>query len=49
MLTKGHCHPRLVAALTEQASKLDLSSRAFYSAKFGEFAEYATEFFGYER
>ena len=48
-VNQGHCHPRIVAALTEQASKLDLSSRAFYSAKFGEFSEYATEFFGYER
>lgn len=36
-------------ALVTQASKLDLSSRAFYSGKFGEYAEYATQYFGYER
>jgi ornithine--oxo-acid transaminase len=48
-VNQGHCHPRLVEALTSQASKLDLSSRAFYSEKFGEFAEFATQYFGYDR
>lgn len=48
-VNQGHCHPRLVKALTDQASMLDLSSRAFYSAKFGEFSDFATSYFGYDR
>jgi ornithine--oxo-acid transaminase len=48
-VNQGHCHPRLLAALVDQAQRLELSSRAFYSDKFGEFAEFATKFFGYDR
>jgi ornithine--oxo-acid transaminase len=48
-VNQGHCHDRLIAAMVAQANKLDLSSRAFYSEKFGEFAEYATKYFGYDR
>ena len=47
-VNQGHCHPRLIAALTEQASKLHLSSRAFYNDVFGQFAKYITEYFGYD-
>lgn len=48
-VNQGHCHPKIVAALTEQASKLTLTSRAFYNDVLGEFEQYITEFFGYDR
>lgn len=47
-VNQGHCHPKLVAALCEQASKLTLSSRAFYNDVFPRFAEFVTKFFGYD-
>ena len=47
-VNQGHCHPKIVAALTEQAQLLTLSSRAFYSDAFAEFCKFTTEFFGYE-
>ncbi|KAI0311951.1 pyridoxal phosphate-dependent transferase [Amylostereum chailletii] len=47
-VNQGHCHPRLVNALTTQAQKLTLSSRAFYNAIFGRFAEKLTKLFGYD-
>ncbi|KAJ1884400.1 ornithine aminotransferase [Kickxella alabastrina] len=47
-VNQGHCHPRIVAALTEQASRLCLSSRAFYNDKLGAAEKFITEFFGYE-
>ncbi|KAJ7750885.1 ornithine-oxo-acid aminotransferase [Mycena metata] len=47
-VNQGHCHPRIVAALVEQAGKLTLSSRAFYNSVFGRFAQSITEMFGYE-
>lgn len=47
-VNQGHCHPKIVAALTEQAQKLTLCSRAFSSDVFGEYAKYITEYFGYE-
>ncbi|KAJ7161086.1 ornithine-oxo-acid aminotransferase [Mycena filopes] len=47
-VNQGHCHPRIVAALVEQASKLTLSSRAFYNSVFGRFAQTVTEMFGYD-
>lgn len=47
-VNQGHCHPKIVQALVQQASKLTLSSRAFYNDVFGQFAKYVTEFFGYE-
>jgi len=46
---QGHCHPRLVKTLHEQASRLTLVSRAFYSDQFGPFAKYITSYFGYQR
>jgi ornithine--oxo-acid transaminase len=48
-VNQGHCHPRLVKALTEQASILTLTSRAFHSDVLGEFCRYVTEYFGYDR
>lgn len=42
-VNQGHCHPKIVKALTSQAQNLTLSSRAFYNDKFGEFAKMATE------
>jgi len=48
-VNQGHCHPRIISALTEQASKLTLTSRAFYSSVLGEYEEYVTRYFGYEK
>lgn len=48
-VNQGHCHPKLVKTLTEQAGKLALTSRAFYSSCLGEYEEYITKFFGYEK
>ncbi|OCK95374.1 ornithine aminotransferase [Cenococcum geophilum 1.58] len=47
-VNQGHCHPELVKALTEQASRLTLSSRAFYNDVFPRFAEFVTTMFGFE-
>ncbi|KAH9851313.1 ornithine-oxo-acid aminotransferase [Lenzites betulinus] len=47
-VNQGHCHPRIVATLVEQAQKLTLSSRAFYNSVFGRFAQKITEMFGYD-
>lgn len=48
-LNQGHCHPKLVKALIEQAQKLTLTSRAFQSDQLGEYAKYITEYFGYDK
>jgi ornithine--oxo-acid transaminase len=48
-VNQGHCHPRIVKALTEQATRLTLTSRAFYSDRLGEYCKYVTEYFGYDR
>lgn len=48
-LNQGHCHPKIVGALKQQADILTLTSRAFYSDALGEYAEYATKLFGYDR
>lgn len=47
-VNQGHCHPKIMKALVEQAGRLTLSSRAFYNDKFPIFAEYLTRMFGYE-
>lgn len=41
-VNQGHCHPKIVAALTEQAKTLTLSSRAFYNNVFGQYAKMVT-------
>lgn len=48
-VNQGHCHPKIVAALVEQAQKLTLTSRAFHSDLLGEYAAYITEYFGYDK
>lgn len=48
-VNQGHCHPRLVKVMNEQASRLTLTSRAFYSDALGEYCRYVTDYFGYER
>ena len=47
-VNQGHCHPRIINALVEQAKVLTLTSRAFYNNKLGEYEKFITEFFGYE-
>ncbi|KAF2200755.1 ornithine aminotransferas-like protein [Delitschia confertaspora ATCC 74209] len=47
-VNQGHCHPELIKALTEQASRLTLSSRAFYNDVFPRFAEFVTKTFGFD-
>ena len=48
-VNQGHGHPEIIKALTEQASKLTLTSRAFYNNVLGEYEEYVTKYFGYEK
>lgn len=48
-VNQGHCHPKIVKAMTEQAGQLTLTSRAFYSSVLGEFEEYITRLFGYDK
>ncbi len=48
-VNQGHCHPRIIKALTEQAKKLTLTSRAFYNAILGEYEKYITSYFGYDK
>jgi ornithine--oxo-acid transaminase len=48
-VNQGHCHPKIVAALKEQADILTLTSRAFYSDVLGEYSEYMTRLFGYDK
>ena len=48
-VNQGHCHPKIVKALTEQAQKLCLTSRAFYNDCLGPYEKFATEFFGYDK
>ncbi len=47
-LNQGHCHPKLVKALQDQAEILTLTSRAFFNNKLGEYEKFITEYFGYE-
>lgn len=48
-VNQGHCHPRIIHALIEQAQQLTLTSRAFYSNRLGVYEKYITEFFGYDK
>ncbi len=48
-VNQGHCHPKIVNALTEQAKKLTLTSRAFYNDVLGEYEEFVTKYFGYDK
>ena len=48
-VNQGHCHPKIVGALIEQAQTLELTSRAFYNNVLGSYEKYITEYFGYDR
>jgi len=48
-VNQGHCHPKIAKALTDQANTLALTSRAFYNNVLGEWEEYMTKLFGYDR
>jgi len=48
-VNQGHCHPAIISALTEQAQKLTLTSRAFHNNMLGPFEAYMTQYFGYDR
>jgi ornithine--oxo-acid transaminase len=48
-VNQGHCHPKIVGALTEQAQTLTLTSRAFYNDSLGVYEEYITDFFGFDK
>ncbi len=48
-VNQGHCHPRIIKALTDQASKLTLTSRAFHNNLLGEYEKYITSYFGYDK
>lgn len=48
-VNQGHCHPRIINALIEQAKTLELTSRAFYNNVLGMYEKFVTEYFGYQR
>lgn len=48
-VNQGHCHPRILKALQDQAQKLTLTSRAFYNNVLGQYEKYITEYFGYDK
>jgi ornithine--oxo-acid transaminase len=48
-VNQGHCHPKIIAALVEQASQLTLTSRAFHSNLLGGYEKYITDYFGYDK
>ncbi|MFN4084150.1 MAG: ornithine--oxo-acid transaminase [Bacteroidia bacterium] len=48
-VNQGHCHPKIIQALVQQAQKLTLTSRAFHNNLLGEYEKYITELLGYDR
>ncbi len=48
-VNQGHCHPTIINALTEQAQKITLTSRAFHNDLLGEYEQYITSYFGYDK
>ncbi|GLB53241.1 ornithine--oxo-acid transaminase [Neptunitalea chrysea] len=48
-VNQGHCHPKIINALTEQSQKLTLTSRAFYNDVLGGYEKFATSFFGFDK
>ena len=48
-INQGHCHPKIVAAMHNQANQLTLTSRAFYASALGEYEEYICKYFGYDK
>jgi len=48
-VNQGHCHPKIINALINQAKKLTLTSRAFYNSQLGVYEEFVTRYFGYDK
>jgi hypothetical protein len=48
-VNQGHCHPKIIDAMIQQAQKLTLTSRAFFNDALGEYEEYITKLFGYDK
>ncbi|MDP1621431.1 MAG: ornithine--oxo-acid transaminase [Bacteroidales bacterium] len=48
-VNQGHCHPKIIGAMIEQAQTLELTSRAFYNNVLGVYEKFITEYFGYQR
>lgn len=48
-VNQGHCHPKIIKTLVGQASKLTLTSRAFYNSQLGRYEKFVTQYFGYEK
>jgi len=48
-VNQGHCHPRITKALIDQANRLTLTSRAFFNSVLGEYEEFITKYFGYDK
>ena len=48
-VNQGHCHPKIIAAMTAQASRLTLTSRAFYNDRLGDAEEWICRYFGYDK
>jgi ornithine--oxo-acid transaminase len=48
-VNQGHCHPKIITALVEQAQKLTLTSRAFHSNLLGDYEAYITQYFGFDK
>ena len=48
-VNQGHCHPKIIKALTDQAQILTLTSRAFYNDSLGVYEKYITDYFGYDK
>lgn len=48
-VNQGHCHPKIINTLIEQAQKLTLASRAFHTDALAEYAEFITKYFGYDK
>jgi ornithine--oxo-acid transaminase len=48
-VNQGHCHPRIVKSLQEQAEKITLTSRAFYNSNLGLYDQDITEYFGFDK
>ncbi|WP_452599418.1 ornithine--oxo-acid transaminase [Pontimicrobium sp. MEBiC01747] len=48
-VNQGHCHPKIVGAMVDQAKQLTLTSRAFYNDVLGRYEQFATNYFGYDK
>jgi ornithine--oxo-acid transaminase len=48
-VNQGHCHPKIVNAMVQQAQKLTLTSRAFYNDMLGKYEKFACEFYGFDK